>query len=158
MAVWQFDLVAVPRCAVRDAFQDLPAQIPTEVFATRDWWRDQLPPDDSELASLLAPSTSWTAAIKAWGASDGNRIELYFDNEAFAELTIRIDLRDLNKAFMNGILQLATRHDYMFWTEDESLLKPTLDALIPEIAKSDAFSFVRDPHAFLDQLSKRPSN
>lgn len=155
MAIWQYDIVAVPRGPINLVCGGFPTDIQPELFDSRNWWRGKQGPDDTELSALLPPAISWSESIKAWGTNDGNRIELHFHNEELFEIKIRIDLRELSKKFLEAIIELAVRHDLVFWTEEARLLEASFDALASDIAKSQALSFVHDPRRFLDQLSKQ---
>ena len=155
MAIWQYDLVAVPREPINSVCGRLPSEFPPELFDSRNWWNGKDGPDESELSALLPASSSWSESIRAWGESDGNRIELHFDKGQLFEIKIRIDLREPAKQFLDGIGELAARHDLLFWAEEAILLEPKRDALVADITKSRAFSFVRDPSGFLERLSEQ---
>ena len=152
MAIWQFNLVAIPRQSICSFFQCVPQHLEDEVLDTRNWWNNVPEPDEQEFASLLPKSTSWSKSIKAWGTEDGHRIELHFNKDCFFELTFRIDLRQSLKQFLDSLLFLAKKHDYLFITEEGVLLEPTREIVLRAIQKSSAFSFVENPRSFLDQL------
>ncbi len=104
---------------------------------------------------MLVPSSSWSDAIKAWGAADGNRIELHFDKGELFEIKIRIDMREPFRQFLDAVIELAVRHDLVFWTDEARLLDASFDALASDITRSRAFSFVRDPSGFLERLARQ---
>lgn len=155
MAIWQYDVVAVPREPITAACGELPREVPPEVFDSRNWWSGKGFPDETELSALLAPSTSWSESIKAWGAAEGNRIELHFDKGELFQIRIRIDMREPFRQLLDAIVELAVRHDLVFWTEEARLVEASVEALASDITKSRAFSFVRDPLGFLDRVSRQ---
>lgn len=155
MAIWQYDIVAIPREPITSVCARLPADIPPELFDSRNWWSGRRGPDETELSALLTPSTSWSESIKVWGANDGNRIELHFDKAELFEIKIRIDMREPSRQFLDGVVELAARHDWVFWAEEARAIEPSFDALASDITRSRAFSFVRDPSGFLERLNKK---
>ncbi len=155
MAIWQYDIVAVPREPITSVCGKLPKDVPPELFDGRNWWVRERGPDEAELSRLLPASSSWSESIKAWGATDGNRIELHFDRGVLSEIKIRIDMREPTKQFVDAIVEFAVRHDLVFWAEEARLLEPSFKALASDITKSRAFSFVRDPSGFLERLSNQ---
>jgi hypothetical protein len=155
MAIWQYDIAAVPRVPITSVCGNVPTDVPPELFDSRNWWSETRGPDETELSALLPDSSSWSQSIKAWGPSDGNRIELHFDKGELFEVRILMDLREPSKQFLCAIVELAVRHDWAFWTEEARLLEANLDALLLDIRGSRAFSFVCDPSGFLERLSPR---
>lgn len=154
MAIWQYDLIAIPRQSLLVIFNRSPKQIPPDEFDNYDWWTGRNAPDEQEFQSLLPSSSSWSASIKAWGlADDGHRLEMHYCNGLLYELKIRIDLRAWDRHLFDSVLQLAAHHDFVFWTEDGFILEPVASDILQDIARSRAFSFVRDPSEFLNRLS-----
>lgn len=155
MAIWQYDLVAVPRQSLLSVFGELPEQIQPNVFDNHDWWSGVTIPDEQEFSSLLPRANSWSSSITVWGGdNDGHRFELHYDNGKLFELKIRFDLRVLDREFLDAVLEFIDGHDYVLWTEEGVVLEPILSVVLQDIAKSRAFSFVRDPGEFLNRLGR----
>ncbi len=154
MATWQYEFIVVPREPIRQAFGEVPKEIEPEAFDSRNWWTDMHAPSENELSELLARGSSWSDSMRTWGATDGDRIDLYFDEDELHEILVRIDLRNVSRTFMHGVLELANRYDCVFRTEDGTLLRPEFGVLLQDIAKSSAFRFVSNPTKFLEQLDR----
>jgi hypothetical protein len=152
MALWQYEMVAIPRGAIRSAFGETKESLSATEVDNGNWWVQHVLPSESELSQIVARDASWTNLISAWGTEDGNRIEVHHDETGVYEVRIRIDLRTDAKTFLDQVVRLAVRHDWVFWSVREQLLEPTPGCIVADIVKSDAYRFVRSPSAFFSEM------
>lgn len=127
MAIWQYDLSLVP----------------TVVMS-----RDEVM---SELSSLLLKTNSWSDLILIWGEMEGNRVSL-FDDETPPELSVRVDLRTDSSQFVRDLVSFAKKMCYQIVNSDNKEIQPTMKDIAADIAKSDAFRFMKCPEQFLESL------
>jgi hypothetical protein len=152
MAIWQYDLIAIPRSAIQEAFGAIPVQISQEVLDSRNWWGDVDISRIEEFESLLPNAPSWTSAIRIWGTNDGNSIELHYSEGRLYEVKCRIDLRDVASAFIENTVRAASRTNCLLINDEGIVLVPHVEAVVKDISRSNAFSFVADPITFLNNL------
>ncbi|MBI2824087.1 MAG: hypothetical protein HYX69_05260 [Planctomycetia bacterium] len=155
MAVWQYDVVVIPKDAVKAFFHSVPRSIRTEEFDLYEWWTNSKAPNVEELSSLFPRAAAWSESIKAWGGSDDeHRIELHYGDGRLLMVRIRLDLRETVVDMLQAVVRWAKLHDYLFWSESQSVLEPTIEDVVKDIKASRAFSFVCDPIAFLEKVEK----
>ena len=181
MAIWQFNIYFIPRQSLLDRYGHIPTQLEMnkegwndwietgefekepefEDAMTIDWWLN-LNLDVNKLLPTLqqfGELQEWTRESKGsrrFGDDETNDISVCFDHETkkVQTLSCRLDLREIDKSFINKALSLATRFDCLFMDTEGELYEPTLENLADAIQFSNAYRFVEDPKQFLDDLSK----
>lgn len=181
MAIWQFNIYFIPRQSLLDKYQHIPAQLEINKESWSDyisnsdldnepefedaftihWWlnlnldiNDLLP-----LIQLFGDLQEWTArteGLRSFGDVETNDISVCIDHKTnkVQELNCRLDLRQINKDFVDKALSLATQFDCLLMDKQGRLFQPTIAALVDTIQLSNAKRFVTDPRQFLEDLSK----
>jgi hypothetical protein len=115
-----------------------------------------LPTDYAErLGGVLPPGQHWDTASQRWGHEDGDRIDVFL--EPPAEIVARFDLRawrpDLYGRFLSFIVAIGAR----LRDADQGVDVPlTPEAFMDNLRHSRAARFVRDPHAYFEELRRTP--
>jgi len=157
MATWQFDLHYLPQRSVLRTFEGIPVKITTDQFNATRWWASLEPlPDwlNSAFAKILPAADSWSADIKTWGFSDGDRIDIVFENGHPQDVFVRIDVRKVSYAFVIELVRIAKENDWLFLSEGGEVLRPAFREVMFAIKRSDAFRFVENPEEFLQELER----
>jgi hypothetical protein len=154
VAIWQFDVVFVPR----DAWLRLPAR-PTadELLDTEAYWADV---DASALTSVLASIGAfrawWTTGLVICGDEQGTCIQASTDDGRVEDVRMRLDLRAAMPEIALRALEVATQQDWLCIVGDGEAIEPTVAAIAGAARGSAAAKSVADPRAFLASLA-RPS-
>jgi hypothetical protein len=160
MATWQFATHLLPQSRLLELYGALRSTLDIDTLDSVEWWLDkQLPPDaESFLDSFLAKGTHWHEGTTLWGDIESDHLEI---SKAGGEVTgvyARIDVRERDDVFLNGLVEFAVKCDCIFWfPENERIVEPTLDYLLSEISESRAFHFVTNPLGFLKSLESLES-
>ena len=125
------------------------------------WWTN-LNLDISELLPTLqqfGKLQDWTArteGLRTFGDTETNDISVSFDypTNKVQELSCRLNLRQIDIAFVSRLLSLARRFDCLLMDRQGSLYEPTVENIMDKIERSNANLFVENPRRFLDDLSK----
>ena len=128
---------------------------------TIHWWHN-LYLDTNKILPLLQQFgnlqewTSRTEGLRSFGDTEANDISICYDNKTdkVGELSCRLDLRQIDKNFVDKIFSIATQFDCLLRDSKGRLFQPTVAALADSIQLSNAKRFVTDPRQFLDDLSK----
>jgi hypothetical protein len=139
MAIWQFDVLFVPRGT-------------TVPIQDGDAWALPLLPEKSVveahafLSEHFGQPWQMCEGILVFGPENGNRIEAVVDEAGDAELSARIDARLESSAACELLSGLAHALDCsLFSPELGSLIDPGSDALIAALMKSQAWIYALDP-------------
>lgn len=153
MATWQFDLHLVPSGNLIAAVGASTERITEDQFDQIAWWNGVELPNTLEYAlnTILPPAEAWAAGIEAWGAEDGNRLEIYRVRGEVDEVRVRIDVRQLDLGFIEGVVRIASSIGCIFLTEELEVVKPDALSLLTEIRNSSAHRFLINPHDFFDE-------
>lgn len=159
MATWQYDIHFIPWAIVDQHPEIIRALCTLEDIDTAPWWRsyNQALGLVKALSRLLPAAVSWNDSIQMWGTSDGDRVEVSWEEGRIGDVPVRIDVRRLSQDFIQGIVNVAREFDVLFFTEENQVVEPTLQGLLNSIKKSDAARFVEDPRDFLIEIEKRRS-
>ncbi len=155
MAAWQFDVYLVPRAALKEisAGSD---RIDADVFENKDLWRSTtLPASYRQLLTEFTRASSevaddWTV----FGEQEGDRVDVLANGDRVEEVRARVDVRELNAEFIEGLIRFASICDCALISEQLHVIEPTLEALWVEIELSPAAMFVSNPRKFLGDLRK----
>ena len=154
MATWQFDFQLVPRSEVERRFGTIPLTISEDDYEAVNWWAHNVHQFNEELSALLPKGRSWNLEIDTWGTEDGHRFSIIRENQRMAELSGRLDVRDLSLSFANRVIEMARRNDLLILTEGRHVLRPSVKELMSAVRRSPSFAFVKDPEGFLRRLSE----
>jgi hypothetical protein len=150
MATWQYDIQLVPRSAVSAP----------EAIGAEGWNQEHSAASVrvvADLAKLLPEMRSWHESMRTWGTEDGDRIDIWFENERVSDVLVRIDVRRVSMDFLHQILDVVERNDLVIQTEGGAVV-PDVGGLLEGIKASDAFRFVQNPGAFMEELHARRRN
>jgi hypothetical protein len=181
MAIWQFHIYLIPKKSLLNKYGQVPTQLVmdkegwNDYFQNADletepefedaltihWWLDLNINLDTILPLLITfgEIQSWTQnadGLRSFGDTDTNDISVCFDNttKIVVEVSCRVDLRQLDKSFIDKVLSLATQFDCLLMDRQGRLYQPSIVALLDTIKLSNANRFVGDPEQFLSDLSK----
>lgn len=180
MAIWQFHIYLIPQKSLLNKYGQVPTQLMIdkdgwnnyfqnssletepefEDAFTTHWWLDLNIKLDSlmPLLNAFGDVQSWTQdadGLRRFGDTDTNDISVCFDNTTniIEEVSCRLDLRQLDKNFINKVLSLATEFECLLMDRQGRLYQPSVAALFDTIKLSNANRFVRNPEQFLNDLS-----
>jgi hypothetical protein len=181
MAIWQFHIYFIPRQSLLNKYGKVPTQLAIDndswnnYFKNADldnepdfedaltihWWLD-LNINLNNFLSLLTTFgkvQNWTEdadGLRSFGNAETNDISVCFNDmtKIVEEVSCRLDLRKIDKNFINKVLSLAMQFDCLLMDRQGRLCQPSMVALFDTIKLSNAERFVSNPKQFLDDLSK----
>ena len=181
MAIWQFYIYFIPRQSLLDRYNHVPTKLEMnkegwadyiekfnldeepdfEDALTISWWTN-LNLDINVLLPTLqqfGELQEWTTTcdgLRRFGDTETNDISVSFDDKTnkVEELSCRLDLRQIDKGFIDKMLSLATQFDCLLMDSQGRLYEPTIKNLLDTIQLSNANRFVENPRQFFDDLSK----
>jgi hypothetical protein len=114
---------------------------------------DGFPSDLKERLAGIAPAAkSWHSDLSTFGAEDGNRIDFWQRADEAPEMSVRVDLRELNVVFLDGIVALAATLGAHFLDEKGSRVPAVRAAFADSLRQSPAFRFVSDPAGYFERV------
>jgi hypothetical protein len=151
MALWQFDLLLIPRRCVPGAGRSAPRRLAVAEVDSLDWTGYRLDSATERLIQDFAkPRASWDPETRSWGEEDGDRLDVTLEDGKVVEITARIDARYSRGTFAQGVVALAVHLDCVFLTKDLDVIPPLFHEVSAALESSAARTFVRDPYTFLD--------
>ena len=181
MAIWQFHIYFIPKKSLLNKYGQVPTQLLmdkenwNDYFQNSDldkepefedaltihWWLDLNINLDNflPLLKIFGDIQSWTQnsdGLRSFGDTDTNDISVCFNDSTnlVEEVSCSLDLRQLDKGFIDKVLSLATQFDCLLMDKQGRLYQPSIVALFDTIKQSNANRFVGDPEQFLNDLSK----
>ncbi|MCO5945344.1 hypothetical protein [Mucilaginibacter flavidus] len=178
MAIWQFNINFIPRKSLINKYGYIPEQLEINSGAWEEyfknsnldeeydfedahtirWWLD-LKVSTDDLYPLIKEGNTLNErtipGLMNFGNVDTNHIDVCFDENTnqVEELSCRVDLREVDKVFVNKIFALAECFNCLLMDRQGRLFEPTKSAFINAIKLSDAFRFVSNPEGFLNDIS-----
>jgi len=154
MAIWQFDLLVIPRKQIQQ--YGCAEKLDAGCYDQHEWWDNFVSVKDvvDRIDIVLKRKESWSKDILMWGAEDSNRIDLCVTENVVSELLIRLDLRDISRSFLDEIVNLARDLSCVFCTDDWKIIDTDVELVIESLATSDAAHYVAGPEGFLEKLGK----
>lgn len=167
MAIYQYYLAFIPKIGLIKKHKIIPIQIEISLETgyfeakTDEYW---------ELAKInfqdikvgidkIVDKADWgndrdIFHWKTYKAELDNDALLYinFEKKEITELSFRADLREPNLKFLNGMLELAKKHEMMLMDRKGNLLNPEFNEIIDFIKVSNTFKFIENPEKFIDDL------
>jgi hypothetical protein len=152
MAVWQFDLQLISRRNVIALYGAVPTSIEEIAFEAVESWSGCSPNIDcEEIFSFISEDRSWSPEIRMWGEENGNRVGVVGPVNQPESIFVRIDVRELNDKFLNGVVKAAARIDaLLLLSANMKVIEPRLELLKQYVNSSNAKRWVDDPREFLD--------
>ncbi|MBK8228359.1 MAG: hypothetical protein IPK70_14450 [Flavobacteriales bacterium] len=91
---------------------------------------------------------------QTWGKTDTNDfwIEWAKDTKVIEEIRFRIDLRNVDRPFIDLVLGIAKRFQLQLKLIHVELLDPTVENVMTVLDRSDAKRYVQDPMKFIEGL------
>lgn len=130
MAVWQFDLYIVD--------YDTPAPLQTG----EGWQPQPLPLSlvhkvQEELAHYMGPPWLMLKDWLVFGPENGNRIDILFENDVSAEVSVRCDVREEAPQFLVLVSDLVRFHGCRFFSPlTREFIAPELELVLEAIRRS----------------------
>ena len=142
MAAWQADFHLVPKRALAAA----PSPLTAAVLDATAWWAGaSLPADYRErLAAAAPPARSASPDVEAWGAEEGNRVEVRSEGGRVADARAWVDVRRPDAKFAAGLLTFARAADAVLVRADGRVTEPTAGGFGLALRGSAAWRFVED--------------
>ncbi len=155
MALWQCDFHLVPRACVQDSAGVLVPRVTQAAADEGGWWCERQPPLDysARLTALLPPLQSWSPKLLLWGASDGDRVDVYLEEGCVSDISVRIDLSEPSPSFFVGVLAFARACEAVFLGESLDLTEASPECLAAALQQSRAARFLRDPHLYFRRVA-----
>ena len=150
MAAWQVDFYIIPRRALLSRGK----LVSSDLDATPWWATDTLPPDYQRRLSVVASAVpSSSAEVQTWGPEDGNRIDVWSEDNRVSAMMARVDVRRLDSKFGAALLQFVRTANAVLVRSDGLVVEPTIAAYAAALRNSDAWKFSNDPAANLRKYS-----
>jgi hypothetical protein len=91
---------------------------------------------------------------QTWGKTDTNDFHVSWvkDTRIVEEIRFRIDLRSVDRSFIDLVLGIAKRFDLHLKLIHVELRDPTFENVMRALDESDAKRFVQDPLKFIEGL------
>jgi len=157
MAVWQFDLRMVPRDSVCAFVSDESDGIGDDMIDAVDWWRSaELPAGwEARVDQVLPRSASWDPEWRVFGSEQGTRVDVISTGGRIEEVRLRLDARELGPSVLEQLMELVKDARCSLVTPTGRVIEPDPSSVWVELELSPARKYVRDPSAFLNDLSRR---
>lgn len=158
MAIWQCDFHLVLDSWLKETGREESTVLPEAAMEEGLWWQtDSLSPNYSEQLAQFAPRTkSWSADIDIYGEEEGNCLKVSHDEERVVSVWVRIDLRQLEPSFIDGVLSFVRSQQCHLINIEGRLIAPELDSLRTVLKDSRAYRFVTNPQKYLEELKENP--
>ncbi|MFT9495022.1 hypothetical protein [Anaerosolibacter sp.] len=151
MAIWQFGFSIVPEKALLQKNIGELYNVNPENFDEIISWNGYglSEPSIEKISKTLEQNQSWSDNIKQFGLLEKTCIELFYEENRLMEVSIRLDLRDLTLDVLVAVVDFVKDNNALILTPKGVLLRPTVEDVIEEIKKSNAYSFIKNPYGFI---------
>ena len=160
-------MTVIPRQTILQHWNPIPGKVQyrdNPKFGTDlinvNWW-DKLNADFDDIEKRIktfADQVEWTngnQGMRTFGDNDTNDITISkTDLGQFEGMSFRIDLREIDKGFIDNILTVTKELDCLLLDSQGNLFEPTIKALVHNIKTSNAFKFVSNPTDFFNRFEK----
>ncbi|RLK02516.1 hypothetical protein [Tenacibaculum discolor] len=181
MATYQFLTFVLPRKSIENKYGEIPKQLEMKHAEWEKYWNNwnmelnKVPEPEFEdaistkwwkgiqinIAELrneidkIIPRATWNN--ESWkienGEVDHDLSIDYNEKENFIEdFRFRTDLRDSKLDFLNSMLELCNRNDWILMDENGNLSEPKIESLAELIKESRAHMFITNPEEFYNTL------
>lgn len=157
MATWQYGFKVVPR-------RQLLMKDGKAPLALTDAERESLPTWDlgtlreplyTLIESRLPRCKSWSESIEIWGEDDKTCIELFKEKDGTVELSVRLDLRHLEREIIDMLQKVTSLLGALVIGEDGKIFTLNHEELKQQLQTSSAFKFVSNPQKFFSDLEHK---
>ena len=170
MAVYQYFLAVIPKEGINIKHKIIPSEINVNTetgyfeFDSEIYWNEVkinleiiITKIDSiiERADWGNDSTSFNWKNYTENVDNDASIYLEEQNLKIKEFSFRADLREKNLEFLKNMIELGKENEWFFMDRNGKLLNPELEEIMKSIQTSNAYSFLEDPHKFLDNINKK---
>lgn len=170
MAVYQYYLAVIPKAGVEKRHKFIPNQIGIntetvyfESVANLYWKEIEKKADDIiPKIDLIVQRAKWGNDEKSYNWKTYTE---YLDNDVFIclneqtktiiEFSFRADLRENDLIFLKKMIELGKESDWMFMDRNGKLMKPDFEEIKISIGNSNAYSFLKDPINFLENIENK---
>jgi hypothetical protein len=156
MAVWQFELEAIPAAAA--VVDGAPAIYLTpetrsgiELRLTHETRRSLV----TMLDRLLPSQPAWSGNLCVWGNTRSTDVQLYSDDDGTHSLMVRLDARGFSVEVLETLCAAAASFEWLFLTERGAVLQPNSDIILRALQGSSARTWVENPQRVIDQAVAR---
>ncbi len=104
------------------------------------------------LCKTLPYKKSWTNEIDLYGEIDGTCLEVFYVNYAVDDITVKLDIRNLQKNHIMAIYEFAKINNLKILFE-EVVYDFNANKIIDIIEGSTTKSFLHNPREFLNKIS-----
>lgn len=152
MALWQLgtEMIPIERVAGR-------GWIEAEELEDAIWWSDRQPPEDYavRLAALLPPTKSWNEKLLWFGDDQGDRIDVWVEGGRVESIGVRIDCREANVPFVEGLLRLAEEWSCnLVELRNLHVLPTEVRAFATAVSESTSCRWMEDPGVWLPKMAE----
>tara|TARA_R110000868_G_scaffold410622_1_gene699272 strand:+ start:65 stop:571 length:507 start_codon:yes stop_codon:yes gene_type:complete len=167
MAVYQYYLAVIPKKGIEKLHDSIPSEIgiSTETgFFESDaeiYWKEAelsadgiVPKIDDVLKRAEWGNEKTSHNWKTYTEQVDNDAAIYLGEESMkiTEFSFRADLREKNFVFLKNMIELGKENNWLFMDRKGKLMNPDYEEIKISILNSDAYSFLKDPINFLDNL------
>ena len=159
MAIWQYKIYLFPNDGLQNCLGKVPPALSDELFEENEFW---LGIDTSRIAwdefeECLPKKKSWTESIVQYGNLEKSCVEVFHEESEVVEVSIRLDLRNLDKKLVEFVVSFAKRHHMTLFDSEGGRKIGSIDELAESLKNSNAVSFLNGPRSYIDNLSKNSS-
>ena len=159
MAIWQYNIYLIPRKSLFNRYGQIVQNLNIDEALEIEWWRDINVDIDRFLPILkqfgkIQGWTQYSDSVRSFGEVEADDVSVTFDEkkQMVLEFHCRVDLRKIDREFLNKIFLLAKNFDCLLMDIQGKLFEPTFSAIGNSISLSNSNRFVQDPKLFLDDL------
>jgi hypothetical protein len=151
MALWQWEFCIVPR-STPFSLRVTPKKMDLESYDSTNWWahfdrEDELVEFFDKVLARYCPLG--TQDVISWGSDDGDRVHISLEDKEVWDISIRLDLRSLNRDLVIALVEFARKNGYVFYAVDSgTFLEPNAETIFHMIYESRKMKFVRHPEEF----------
>lgn len=169
MAVYQYYLAVVPSSGIMKKHDSKPDFIgvstETGYFESdaKIYWKETEIKVDDILSKIdrMVKRADWgnektSFNWKTYTDELDNDASIYLDDETLTitEFSFRADLRERDLTFLMGMIELGKENNWMFMDRNGKLMNPDFQEIKDSIKDSNAYSFLKDPIKFLENIDK----
>ena len=161
MALWQIDIIVIPREALKLA---QPLKIEDQ-GRYHKLWKNK----NTKAAELIKtidsfiPRAYWVNSEHwiYWKGDENNfednDISLTIDekSKAIKFLSFRFDMRARNLNFINKMIEISKEHNWVFQSYNGEIFEPDVNKIPPMVVNSDYKKLIENPGEFAEELKDR---
>jgi hypothetical protein len=152
MALWIFRAEIVPQEVLGDRRELSEAEF--DESYPRFWESRDGDRAAHELSGLLPPLKSWDSRLSLFGFEGSDRIEVWREGSRVTNMTLKVDCRTPNTAFIDAVEALGTKHRLLFiYDRTFAVCEPKSGALRQFVFSSAGCRALEDPEIWLPHLA-----